>query len=111
MLRNFPRAKTLPKPMGYALALLSVLAALIGTQWLRNPIFPTPLFFAAISFSTWYGGGLSGILAVLCGTLALDYYFIPPVGNVSLFKPGSPYLLQFALPALLTCWFVKRRKI
>jgi signal transduction histidine kinase len=41
----------------------------------------------------------------------LDYYFIPPEGSLSLNKPGLPYLLQFALPALLTCWFVKRRKI
>jgi C4-dicarboxylate-specific signal transduction histidine kinase len=109
-----PAAKSaLAKPalMGYAIAILSVIGALVATQLLRNPIFPTPLFFAAISISTWYGGGIAGVLAVAFGTLVLDYYFIPPEGSLSLHKPGLPYLLQFALPALLTCWFVMQRKI
>ena len=81
------------------------------TQSLRNPVFPTPLFFAAISVSTWYGGGFTGLLAVAFATLALDYYFIPPEGSLSLSKPQLPYLLEFALPALLTCWFVKKRRV
>jgi len=96
---------------GYGLAILCAAGALLVTQSLRNPVFPTPLFFAAISISTWYGGGIPGILAVLFGTLALDYYFIPPERTLSLSKPETPYLLEFALPALLTCWFVKKRKI
>ncbi len=104
-------ALAFPAPMGYAIAILSVIGALVATQLLRNPIFPTPLFFAAISISTWYGGGIAGVLAVAFGTLVLDYYFIPPAESLSLHKPGLPYLLQFALPALLTCWFVKKRKI
>jgi C4-dicarboxylate-specific signal transduction histidine kinase len=96
---------------GYAVAVLCAVAALVLSQALRNPVFPTPLFFAAISISTWYGGGLAGVFAVAFGTLALDYYFIPPLGSLSLNKPELPYLLEFALPALLTCWFVKKRKI
>jgi C4-dicarboxylate-specific signal transduction histidine kinase len=96
---------------GYALAILCAAGALLVTQSLRNPLFPTPLFFAAISITTWYGGGIPGVLAVLFGTLALDYYFIPPERTLSLSKPESPYLLEFALPALLTCWFVKKRRI
>jgi C4-dicarboxylate-specific signal transduction histidine kinase len=49
-------------------------------------------------------------LTVAIGTLALDYYFIPPVGSLSLHKSQLPYLVEFALPALLTYWFVKKRK-
>jgi signal transduction histidine kinase len=104
-------AQTAPALRGNALAILCAIGALLVTQSLRNPVFPTPLFFAAISISTWYGGGIPGVLAVAFGTLALDYYFIPPEGSLSLNKPELPYLLEFALPALLTCWFVKKRKI
>src|SRR5579863_3941508 len=100
-----------PSLWGYALAVLCTVAALITTHWLRNPVFPTPLFFAAISISTWYGGGIPGVLTVAIGTLALDYYFIPPEGSLAMNKQALPHLLEFVLPALLTCWFVKKRKI
>jgi len=96
---------------GYGVAILCAAAALIATESLRNPVFPTPLFFASISITTWYGGGIPGVLAVAFATLALDYYFIPPEGTLSLNKPDLPYLLEFALPALLTCWFVRKRRI
>jgi C4-dicarboxylate-specific signal transduction histidine kinase len=96
---------------GYGLAILCTGAALLLTHSLRNPIFPTPLFFAAISITTWYGGGFPGALVVAFGTFALDYYFVPPIGSLTLHKPELPYLLDFVLPASLTCWFVKRRKI
>src|SRR5580692_5349651 len=96
---------------GYGLAILCAGVALAVTESLRNPLFPTPLFFAAIVISTWYGGGIPGFVAVALATFALDYYFIPPVGSLSLNKPEIPYLLEFALPASLTCWFVRKRKI
>jgi C4-dicarboxylate-specific signal transduction histidine kinase len=96
---------------GYALAILCAGVALGVTESLRNPLFPTPLFFAAIVITTWYGGGIPGFVTVVLATFALDYYFIPPVGSFALNKPGIPYLLEFALPASLTCWFVRKRKI
>src|ERR1700686_2448377 len=96
---------------GYGLAILCAGVALAVTASLRNPLFPTPLFFAAIVISTWYGGGIPGVTAVVLATFSLDYYFIPPVGSLSLIKPEVPYLIEFALPALLTCWFVRKRRI
>jgi C4-dicarboxylate-specific signal transduction histidine kinase len=96
---------------GYGLAILCAGVALAVTESLRNPLFPTPLFFAAIVISTWYGGGIPGVTAVVLATFSLDYYFIPPVGSLSLIKPEVPYLIEFALPALLTCWFVRKRRI
>jgi C4-dicarboxylate-specific signal transduction histidine kinase len=96
---------------GYGLAILCAGAALTVTASLRNPLFPTPLFFAAIVITTWYGGGVPGLVAVGLATLSLDYYFIPPLGSLSLNKPEIPYLLEFALPASLTCWFVRKRRI
>ena len=96
---------------GYGLAILCAGAALVVTASLRNPLFPTPLFFAAIVVSTWYGGGVPGVVAVILATFSLDYYFIPPLGSLALNKPEAPYLIEFALPALLTCWFVRKRRI
>ena len=96
---------------GYALAILCAGVALLVTASLRNPLFPTPLFFAAIVITTWYGGGIPGVIVVILATFSLDYYFIPPLGSLSLIKPEIPYLFEFALPALLTCWFVTKRRI
>ena len=77
-------------------------AALPVTQAL-NSVFPTPLFFAAIVVSTWFGGAASGLLAVALATLVLDYYFVPPIHRFALKSGDLPYLIQFAIPALLTC--------
>jgi len=92
-----------------ALAFACVAAALLVTQAL-NSVFPTPLFFAAIVVSTWFGGAASGLLAVALATIVLDYYFVPPTHRFALKSAELPYLIQFAIPALLTCWFVKKRK-
>lgn len=94
---------------GAALAFGSVGAGLLLTQWLRS-VFPTPLFFAAIVVSTWFGGAGAGLLSVLLAALVLDYSFIPPVHSFAAKADGIPYLVQFVVPALLTCWFVKKRK-
>ena len=77
----------------------------------REPLFPTPLFFAAIVISTWYGGSVPGLVTVALATVVLDYYFIPPAGTLALDKPRLAYLIEFVLPALLTCHFVQKRKI
>src|SRR5580700_2844118 len=91
-----------------ALAFVCVAAALLVTQAL-NSVFPTPLFFAAIVVSTWFGGAASGLLAVAFATIVLDYYFLPPIHRFAVKAGELPYLIQFAIPALLTCWFVKKR--
>jgi C4-dicarboxylate-specific signal transduction histidine kinase len=94
---------------GALLAFACVTAALLLTQAL-NSVFPTPLFFAAIVVSTWFGGAASGLLAVGLATVVLDYYFVPPVHHFAVKAGELPYLIQFAIPALLTCWFVMKRK-
>ena len=34
----------------------------------------TPLFYAAIVLSAWFGGRVPGLLAVVLATVAVDYY-------------------------------------
>jgi hypothetical protein len=53
---------------GYGLAILCAGVALAVTESLWNPLFPTPLFFAAIVISTWCGGGIPGVVAVVLAT-------------------------------------------
>ena len=99
------------KVWGYGLAILCAGVALVATASLQNPLFPTPLFFAAIVTTTWYGGGVPGVVTVALATLSLNFFFIPPLGSLALNKPDAPYLIEFAAPALLTCWFVRKRRI
>ena len=95
---------------GYGIAILSVTFALVITKSLQPTVFPTPLFFAAIVISTWFGGTGPGVFAIAFATLVLDYYFISPVRGFSLRTADLPYLAQFVLPALLSGWFTRKRK-
>ena len=96
---------------GYGLAILSVGVAFLITQSQNNLIFPTPLFFAAIVLTTWYGEVGPGVLSVILATLLLYYNFIPPMRTLAWNKPETAYIFEFAFPALLTCWFVRKRRI
>ncbi len=94
----------------YGLAILAVATALLVTQSLKPTVFPTPLFFAAIVISTWYGGTGPGITAIVLATLVLDFFFVSPVPGFSIRAADLPYMAQFVLPALLSGWFTKKRK-
>jgi len=96
--------------VGYAAAILSVAAATLLTRSLEYTVFPTPLFFAAIVISTWIGGTGPGLAAVALSALVLSSLFVTPLHTFGPGAAGLPYLLQFGIPALLTCWFVKKRK-
>src|SRR5438477_10610465 len=94
----------------YGLVLLSVTLAFLITKSLQPTLFPTPLFFAAIVISTWFGGTWPGLVAVVFATLLLDLYFVSPVPVPSVHTADLLYLAQFVLPALLSSWFVRKRK-
>lgn len=94
----------------YGIAAVSVALALLVTRSLQPTVFPTPLFFAAIVVSTWFGGIGPGIFAVIFATLLLDYYFVSATRTFSVHPAALLYLAQFSLPALLSSWFVKKRK-
>jgi len=94
----------------YGIATLSVVLALVITQGLHPTLFPTPLFFAAILISTWFGGMGPGLFAVALATVLLDYFFISSRPGFALHPAALLYLGQFSLPALLSSWFVKKRR-
>ena len=65
----------------YGVSVLATAIALLITLWQKTLFAPTPtlLFFIAIILSNWYGGLRSGILAAVLSTLAINYFFIPPL--------------------------------
>jgi len=94
-----------PKPSGiwsYGIAVLSVAAALIISQWqpLHLEAAPVSLFLCAVILSAWFGGVGPGLLATALSGLAFYYYFLPPIHSW-IAKPGEiPRLVIFMVSAL-----------
>ena len=58
----------------YGLAVVAVGAALLITTTLEKYTDITPLFYAAVVVSAWFGGRGPGLLAVVLSALAIDYF-------------------------------------
>jgi PAS domain S-box-containing protein len=89
---------------GYSIAFLTVLLALLLTLLLwqlhrLNSIYP--LFLAAVTVSSWYGGLNPGILATLLSAIVCAYFFLPPFYSLAITGFSVVGLLQFVLVGLL----------
>jgi C4-dicarboxylate-specific signal transduction histidine kinase len=94
----------------YGLAVVSVGVALLITKSLEQYTDITPLFYAAIVVSAWFGGMGPGLLAVALATVAIDYYFIPPLYTLRPDLKQISFLVVFGLLAALTSWMSSKRK-
>ena len=94
----------------YGIAVVTVGAALLITKSLEQYTDITPLFYAAIVLSAWFGGMGPGLLAVVLATVALDYYFIPPLYTLRPDLKQISFLLVFGILAVLTSWMSAKRK-
>jgi signal transduction histidine kinase len=71
---------------------------------------PALLLFAAVIFSTWYGGLGPGLVAIAIAMLSMDYYFIKPLYSFSF---GFNYISEsivFASVALLISSLVESQR-
>jgi K+-sensing histidine kinase KdpD len=86
----------------YAVAALSVTAALIIAQWLEINLHTAPvsLFLCAVMFSAWFGGIGPGLLAAALSALAFAYFFLPPIYSLAVEAKEIPRFLIFVLSAL-----------
>ncbi|MCL1473616.1 PAS domain S-box protein [Argonema antarcticum] len=87
----------------YGVAVLTVAIALVLTM-LLTPLqrTPTPLFFAAVMFSSWYGGFKPGLVATVLSALSLGYCFVGQGHSLPLaFLDNIPLLSVFVIVALL----------
>jgi C4-dicarboxylate-specific signal transduction histidine kinase len=94
----------------YGFAVLTVAAALVITKSLEQYTDITPLFYAAIVISAWFGGMGPGLVAIGLATVALDYYFVPPLYTLRPDLKQISFLVVFGFLAVLTSWMSAKRK-
>jgi K+-sensing histidine kinase KdpD len=90
----------------YGIALLFVAVALVSTLLLQR-FFPYPflfLFFAAVMASAWFGGTAPGLFAVLISTVAVDFFFVPPLYSFAINATDSAYFAAFIICAVVASW-------
>jgi K+-sensing histidine kinase KdpD len=92
-----------PVILRYAVAVLSVIAALIVLWWMNSVLQAAAhvsLFLCAVMFSAWFGGFKPGLLAIAFSLLTFKYYFLPPIHSLELELTQLPRLVLFALSGL-----------
>jgi K+-sensing histidine kinase KdpD len=90
----------------YGIALFFVAAAFVSTLLVQR-YFPYPflfLFFAAVMASAWFGGIGPGLFAVVISTLAIDYFFVPPLYSFAINATDSAYFAAFVICAFVASW-------
>jgi len=98
----------LPVPARYGLAIALVAMALILSLVLRVP-FGNPFWFffsVAVIATTWTAGRGPGWVAVGLSTLAVLYYFIPPIYSFALKPPDVPFFLTFVGCEVIANWLI-----
>jgi C4-dicarboxylate-specific signal transduction histidine kinase len=95
----------------YGLALVTVAAALLITSSMQQYTDITPLFYAAIVVTAWFGGRGPGLLAVVLAELSIDYYFVEPLYTLRLGPKHISFLVVFGFLAMLTSWMSSKRRL
>jgi C4-dicarboxylate-specific signal transduction histidine kinase len=90
-------ASRLNAPLRFAAALVFVLAALVLSYVLRASFGNPSWFFfpAAVMAATWFCGRAPGWLAVILSTLAVQYFFVPPIGSLAVTPHDLPFFAVF----------------
>jgi two-component system, LuxR family, sensor kinase FixL len=99
-----------PRVGRYGLAVVSVGAALLITRSLQKYTDITPLFYAAIVITAWFGGRGPGLLAVVLAELSIDYYLVEPLYTLRLGLKPATFLVVFGFLAMLTSWMSSKRR-
>ena len=97
----------------YAFALVSVTLALgVGllAQHFAVREFQFAVFLFAVVVTVWKGGAGPGIVAVVCSSLAYDYFFLPPLYTLAVGREEIPSFVLFVLFGLLLAWFGEVRR-
>ena len=95
----------------YGLSVLLVAISLAAAFLLQTSMLDAPIFFPAILLSAWFGGVGPSLLAALLATLALAYFFLPPIYSLRFDPAELPHLLVFFLSAVLvSSWSAARKR-
>jgi len=99
--------------VNYAVAVLSVVAALVAALLLEPHVHNSPfvsLSLCAIMFSAWFGGLGPGLLATALSVAVFIYYFIPPIGSFEVAPTDLPRIVLLAVTALFVVWLNVARR-
>ena len=98
-----PRAVVRPWMMRYGFAILVTAAGLLVTFGLGRYAERTPFlaFFTAVALTAWYGGLGPALLATALSVLVTDYFFIPPIGQLTKGPDGVVAVALFTVVALI----------
>src|ERR1700752_4876441 len=94
----------------YGLAVVTVAVAMIITKSLEEYTDITPLFFAAIVVSAWFGGRGPGLVAVVLGAITIDYFLVPPLYTLGLAAKPISFFIVFGILAVVTSWMSSKRR-
>jgi C4-dicarboxylate-specific signal transduction histidine kinase len=102
----------LPVLACYGLAIALVAVALLLSLVLRAP-FGNPFWFffsVAVIVSTWLAGRGPGWVAVGLSSIAVLYYFIPPIDSFAIKPQDVPFFLTFVACELVANWIISWRR-
>ncbi len=95
----------------YASAVLVVVLAVVANLHVHIlHTYPTLLLFAAVIFSTWYGGLGPGLTATVLAMMAFDYYFTAPIYSFSFNSVYIPQSIVFVSVAVLISSLVESQR-
>jgi K+-sensing histidine kinase KdpD len=98
--------------VNYAVAVLSVVAALVAALLLEPDMHSSPfvsLSLCAIMFSAWFGGLGPGLFATALSVAGFTYYFVPPIG-FAVAPTDLPRVVLLAVTALFVVWLNVARR-
>jgi signal transduction histidine kinase len=106
-----PRQTRTLKSIGpYAGTVVVMLAGIQVALWLQNVLDASVVLLIAILAVAWFAGFWPSVLGSALATLAIDYYFTPPLYNLSLDLAHLPRLSAFTLIAALFIGITARRR-
>ena len=83
----------------YTGALFAVAVGVLLAFWLQSVLDASVVLLMAILVAAWFSGFWPALLASVLATLALDYFFTPPLYTLALEIAHIPHLLVFTLIA------------
>jgi PAS domain S-box-containing protein len=95
-----------------AIAGFFILIAFLWTIPFQHSIaYPFPfLFLGAVMGSAWFGGIVSGSIAVVVSTLLIDYFLVPPLYSLSISGLSKTFFAAFTLCAFAMMLVVASRR-
>jgi PAS domain S-box-containing protein len=98
---------------GYLFAIAAIAGALGLTFWLAPWLPPNPFtfFVAAIGVSAWYFGIEVGLFSSLLASLVTNYFFIPPILDLTFGKQDLSNLALFMLITAITVSLMRSQRL